>query len=162
MRDLYKLSFLYMVLLGMVTLWLGCGSTVETPTYPVDADAEMASNLDSPSAQALDVTLAADKTGPLSAGETVRLTATVETIRGSSLNFNWINVTGYGELSDTRSNTVTWTAPADVESGQVKVEVIQLVVTVISQLISVDDSGVKTDTQILTETRTMPLTTVGS
>ena len=161
MKSLYRLGLLYVLLLGMIALWLGCGSTVETPTQPTDENADDLTNLEAPSTPTLQVDVRTDKAGPFSPGEAVEITASVDAVRGSSLNFDWINVTGYGTLSTDHSNSIVWTAPTDIESGQVKVEVIQLVVTVISQLISVDESGVQTDTQILTETRTMPLTTVG-
>ena len=54
--------------------------------------------------------------------------------------------------------SIQWEAPAEVETGSVKVEVIQLVVTAISQVIAVSDTGVQTSHDIASETRTIPIT----
>ena len=48
--------------------------------------------------------------------------------------------------------------PAALNGEGVQVEVIQLVVTVISEVVSVGTSGIDTDTQIFSETQTVLLT----
>jgi hypothetical protein len=71
---------------------------------------------------------------------------------------NWLNITKYGALSTRSENAVTWTAPNTLNGENVQVEVIQLVVTVISEVVSVGASGIDTDTQIFSETKTVLLT----
>lgn len=50
------------------------------------------------------------------------------------------------------------TAPQTLNGENVQVEVIQLIVTVISEVVSVGASGIDTDTQIFSETKTVLLT----
>lgn len=91
-------------------------------------------------------------------GETVELTASVKGVRGTSVTLNWLNITQFGELSASTENPVTWTAPQTLDGENVQVEVIQLVVTVISEVVSVGSSGIETDTQIFTDTKNVLLT----
>ena len=91
-------------------------------------------------------------------GESVELTASVKEIRGSSVTLNWLNITQFGELSASSENPVTWTAPQTLNGENVQVEVIQLIVTVISEVVSVGSSGIETDTQIFTDTKNVLLT----
>ena len=91
-------------------------------------------------------------------GEAVELTASVKEVRGTSVTLNWLNITQLGELSATNQNTITWTAPQSLNGDNVQVEVIQLVVTVISEVVSVGSSGIETDTQIFTDTKNVLLT----
>ncbi len=91
-------------------------------------------------------------------GEDVELTASVKGVRGTSVTLNWLNITQFGELSATSANPITWTAPQTLNGENVRVEVIQLVVTVISEVVSVGSSGIETDTQIFTDTKNVLLT----
>ena len=91
-------------------------------------------------------------------GEAVELKASVRGVRGTRVTLNWLNITQFGELSATDENPVTWTAPETLNGDNVQVEVIQLVVTVISEVVSVGSSGIETDTQIFTETKNVLLT----
>ena len=72
---------------------------------------------------------------------------------------DWINVTEFGELSETEEEKLTWTAPNDINTLEV-IEVINVVVTGVSRMISTD--GLDTRTQILTETKTILLTVTGT
>lgn len=95
----------------------------------------------------------------VSPGETIQLVATVNKIRAESISFNWINVTKWGQiLGDPESNSIQWKAPDTVPPGSFKVEVIQLVVTAITHVISSTDKGVEVSTEVLTETKTIPIT----
>lgn len=91
-------------------------------------------------------------------GEAVELTASVKEVRGTSVTLNWLNITQFGELSAASENPVTWTAPQTLNGDNVQVEVIQLIVTVISEIVSVGSSGIETDTQIFTKTKNVLLT----
>ena len=93
-------------------------------------------------------------------GEQVELTASVEGVRGTSVVINWLNITGYGTLSATNETRVTWTAPNTLGEDKTRVEVLQLVVTVISEIVSVNASVIKTDTQILSDTKEILLQVV--
>ncbi len=105
----------------------------------------------------LDVTITVTKKTVVP-GEEAELTASVKGVRGTSVTLNWLNITKHGELSTPSKNTVTWTAPNTLNGENVQVEVIQLVVTVISEVVSVGTSGIDTDTQIFSETKTVLLT----
>ena len=91
-------------------------------------------------------------------GEETELTASVKGVRGTSVTLNWLNITNHGTLSTTGENTATWRAPDTLNGQNVQVEVIQLIVTVISEVVSVGTSGIDTDTQIVSETKTVLLT----
>ena len=91
-------------------------------------------------------------------GEVVELTASLKDVRGTSVTLNWLNITQFGELSASTENSVTWAAPKSLNGDNVQVEVIQLVVTVISEVVSVGSSGIETDTQIFTDTKNVLLT----
>jgi len=71
---------------------------------------------------------------------------------------DWINVTEFGELSDTEGEKLTWTAPDNINTLEV-IEIIHTVVTGVSRMISTD--GLDTRTKILTETKTILLTVTG-
>ena len=105
----------------------------------------------------LDVTITVTKK-TVKPGEETELTASVKGVRGTSVTLNWLNITKYGKLSTVSENAVTWTAPDTLNGENVQVEVIQLVVTVISKVVSVGASGIDTDTQIFSETKTVLLT----
>ena len=85
-------------------------------------------------------------------GEQVEITASVQGVRGTSVTLNWLNITGYGSLSSDDDLSVTWTAPDSLDGDSAKVEVIQLVVTVISEIVAVNDNEIQTETQIISDT----------
>lgn len=140
--------FLGIFILGLVLNISGCGgSNMKNPvsdTDVVEDDVEEAGELD------VTVTVTKEVVEP---GEQVELTASVEGIRGTNVVINWLNITGYGTLSATNDYTVTWTAPDTLGEVNTRVEVLQLVVTVISEIVSVGDSGVQTVKQIYSDTK---------
>ena len=167
--------FFYMFLIGIVVSLVSCGGSnlknpvsesesepvttaeerqttddiVELTQVPDVAEPEQIANLD------VKVTVTKKTVQP---GEAVELTASVEEVRGTSVTLNWLNITQFGELSAPSENPVTWTAPHTLNGEHVQVEVIQLVVTVISEVVSVGSSGIETDTQIFTDTKNILLT----
>ena len=147
----------YMILLGIAVGLLGCGgSSVENPFRESEEIDETLSQVDQ-QIQSLNVNVEVSKL-TVQAGEVVEMTATVDKLRGTNIIFNWVNTTGYGTLNATGQNTATWTAPKTLDTVEVKVEILQLVVTAISQVVSVKASGVDTDTEVLTSTKTILLT----
>ena len=146
----------HMVLLTIALYLLGCGgSSVENPLRESEETDNTLTQVDLEN-QSLNVKVEVSK-DTVQAGETVNMTATVDELRGSNVIFNWINTTGYGTLTPTGENKAIWSAP-EKQDGVVKVEVLQLVVTAISQVVSVQSSGVDTDTEVLTSTKTILLT----
>jgi hypothetical protein len=146
----------HMVLLTIALYLLGCGgSSVENPLRESEETDNTLTQVDLEN-QSLNVKVEVSK-DTVQAGETVNMTATVDELRGSNVIFNWINTTGYGTLTPTGENKAIWSAP-EKPDGVVKVEVLQLVVTAISQIVSVQSSGVDTDTEVLTSTKTILLT----
>jgi hypothetical protein len=146
----------HMVLLTIALCLLGCGgSSVENPLRESEETDNTLTQVDLEN-QSLNVKVEVSK-DTVQAGETVNMTATVDELRGSNVIFNWINTTGYGTLTPTGANKAIWSAP-EKPDGVVKVEVLQLVVTAISQIVSVQSSGVDTDTEVLTSTKTILLT----
>jgi len=140
------MNFRSLVLFVLALFLIGCGSA------NVTKDNGMAGG------QKLEVKVEVTKT-TVSPGETIRLVATVNKIRAESISFNWINVTKWGQiLGDPESNSIQWKAPDAVPPGSFKVEVIQLVVTAITHVISSTDKGVEVSTEVLTETKTIPIT----
>ena len=145
-----------MVLPTIALCLIGCGgSSVENPLRESEETDATVTQTDVGN-QSLKVNVDVSK-DTVQAGETVNLTATVDELRGSNIIFSWINTTGYGTLTSTDQNTAIWSAPKKSE-GTVKVEVLQLVVTAISQVVSVQSSGVDTGTEVLTSTQTILLT----
>ena len=162
----------YILLVGFVLSYVGCGgSNLNNPVSEGDVTTESSENTDDvvELAQNLD---AEETTGQLAdldvkitvtkkmvePGEEVELTASVTGVRGTSVTLNWLNITKNGKLSAANENSITWTAPQILNGENVQVEVIQLVVTVISEVVSVGASGIDTDTQIFSETKTVLLT----
>ena len=146
------------VLVGVIALVaLGCGGS----SSPTDVEGDDFINTSGEITLNVGVTVSQSRVRP---GETVDLSATVNAVRAETLRFSWVNVTGHGRLVGDATGYVTgpfqirWEAPAELEPGAVKVEVIQLVVTAISQVISVDESGVQTKHDIATATKTIPIT----
>ncbi|MBM3241638.1 hypothetical protein FJZ31_35620 [Candidatus Poribacteria bacterium] len=147
-----KLS-IFIIGISIVAISLGCGeSSLNNPANPETSPNESTSAPQKPT-----VTINISKSA-VTPGESVKITATVSAVNGSKLMLNWVNTTGYGELSNISQNSVTWTAPGNSIIGEVRVEVIQLIVTVISHVISVQESGVDTKTNIETVTKTIPIT----
>jgi hypothetical protein len=98
-------------------------------------------------------------TSNVAPGETIRITASVDRIQAESISFNWLNITEWGEITtDTHANSVNWKAPDTIPAGSFKVEVIQVVVTAITHVISTTDDGVDVSTDVISETKTIPIT----
>ncbi len=108
----------------------------------------------------LDVTVTVTKKA-VKPGERIELTASVNGVRGTDVVLNWLNITEYGTLSSTNDNPITWTAPDTLGEANTQVEVLQLVVTVISEVVSVGAAGIQTDTQIFSDTIEILLTVTG-
>ncbi len=144
----------YLFLVCSVLWFLGCGgSNLNNPvtdTEDIEGEEEVGE-------LSVSVTVTRETVKP---GEQVELSATVEGVRGTSVVINWLNITGYGTLSATNETRVTWTAPDSLGDVNSRVEVLQLVVTVISEVVSVGASGIKTDTQILSDTKEILLQVV--
>ena len=167
----FTISF-YILLVGFVLSYAGCGgSNLNNPVSEGDTTTEgsentddvveLAQNLDAEETTGqiadLDVKITVTKK-MVEPGEEVELTASVTGVRGTSVTLNWLNITKHGKLSAANENAITWTAPQALNGENVQVEVIQLVVTVISEVVSVGTSGIDTDTQIFSETKTVLLT----
>lgn len=152
-----SLALLQMALLTVALCLIGCGgSSVENPLRDSEETGTRRTQVE-PEDQSLNVKVDVSK-DTVQAGETVNMTATVDELRGTNIIFNWINTTGYGTLTTVDQNKAIWSAPKLSDTGGVKVEVLQLVVTAISQVVSVKGSGVDTDTEVLTSTKTILLT----
>ena len=164
--------FFNILLVGFVLSLVSCGgSNLNNPVSETDATAqgsestddvvELTQNLDAEETTGqvadLDVKITVTKK-TVELGEEVELAASVKGVRGTSVTLNWLNITKYGQLSASSENPITWTAPQTLNGENVQVEVIQLVVTVISEVVSVGASGIDTDTQIFSETKTVLLT----
>lgn len=162
----------YILLTGFVLSFASCGgSNLNNPVSEGDVPAEGSESTDD--VVELTGNLAAEETTEQIAdldvkvtvtkktvepGEEVELAASVKGVRGSSVTLNWLNITKYGKLSASSENPITWTAPQTLNGANAQVEVIQLIVTVISEVVSVGASGIDTDTQIISETKTVLLT----
>lgn len=161
----------YTLLIGLVLSLTSCGGSNlknpvsgEEPTtesIEVTGDvvelAQMSDAAEPKQASDLDVKITVTKK-TVQPGEAVELTASVKEVRGTKVTLNWLNITQFGELSAATENPVTWTAPQTLNGENVRVEVIQLVVTVISEVVAVGSSGIETDTQIFTDTKNVLLT----
>ena len=162
---------IYILLIGLVLSLVGCGgSNLKNPVSEEDTTVEggavtddvvvltQTPEVETPKQDSdLDVQVTVTKK-TVQPGEEVELTASVKGVRGTSVTLNWLNITQFGELSAPSENPVTWTAPQTLNGDNVQVEVIQLVVTVISEVVSVGSSGIETDTQIFTDTKNVLLT----
>ena len=162
----------YILLTGFVLSFASCGGSnlnnpvsegdaTDTGSESSDGVVELAGNLDAEETTEqianLDVKVTVTKK-TVEPGEEVELAASVKGVRGSSVTLNWLNITQYGKLSAASENPITWTAPQTLNGANAQVEVIQLIVTVISEVVSVGASGIDTDTQIISETKTVLLT----
>lgn len=175
MRKSQCLTILfYSLLTGLVLSLVSCGgSNLNNPVAETETDVAAEASEDTDDiielAQELDVMETAGQDADLDVsitvtkktvtpGEQVELAASVKGVRGTSVTLNWLNITEYGALSSTSENPVVWRAPETLQGVNVQVEVIQLIVTVISEVVSVGTSGIDTDTQIFSETKTVLLT----
>ena len=162
---------IYILLVGLVLSLASCGGsnlknpvseevTTEEDSEATDDVVELTQTLDvTEPEQVTDLNVKITVTKKtVQPGEAVELTASLKEVRGNSVTLNWLNITQFGELSDANANPVTWTAPQTLNGESVQVEVIQLVVTVISEVVSVGSSGIETDTQIFTDTKNVLLT----
>jgi hypothetical protein len=144
------------LLLGLGGLAVGCGGS-----SPVEENLDDMTRVDTHVSLDVNVQVSRTRVQP---GEIVDISATVTAVRAEAVRFSWVNVTRHGQLLGDSTGVLTgpvqirWESPASLEPGAVKVEVIQLVVTAISQIIAVNDRGVQTSHDIATETRTIPLT----
>jgi hypothetical protein len=140
--------FLGLFFIGLVLSISSCGgSNMNNPVSDTDT---MEDDMEG-SGDTIDVSITVTKK-TVKPGEQVEITASVQGVRGTSVVLNWLNITGYGTLSATNENPVTWTAPDTLGEVNTRVEVLQLVVTVISEIVSVGASGIQTDTQIFSDT----------
>ena len=140
--------FLGLFFIGLVLSISSCGgSNMNNPISDTDT---MEDDMEG-SGDTIDVSITVTKK-TVKPGEQVEITASVQGVRGTSVVLNWLNITGYGTLSATNENPVTWTAPDTLGEVNTRVEVLQLVVTVISEIVSVGASGIQTDTQIFSDT----------
>ena len=152
------LIFLQVVLFSFTAWMVGCGgSSIENPVQESDADGNTTTPPQSGGTPSLNVKVNVSE-AMVRPGEGVQLTATVDGVQGFRILLNWINVTEHGTLSVTSPNGATWVAPDTLGADDVRLEVIQFVVTVLSRVVSVRESGIDTDTQITTETKTVLLT----
>ena len=161
--------FCYLFLICSVLCYSGCGgSNLNNPVSDTDKIDETDDDIveledteDAVGEEAGELNVSVTVTRKtVKPGEQVELTASVEGVRGTSVVINWLNITGYGTLSATNETRVTWTAPNTIGDDNTRVEVLQLVVTVISEVVSVEASGIKTDTQILSDTKEILLQVV--
>ena len=146
--SLFLGLFFNIFLIGLVLSISSCGgSNMNNPISDTDT---MEDDMEG-SGDTIDVSITVTKK-TVKPGEQVEITASVQGVRGTSVVLNWLNITGYGTLSATNENPVTWTAPDTLGEVNTRVEVLQLVVTVISEIVSVGASGIQTDTQIFSDT----------
>jgi len=135
---------------------IGCGGSSPTEDYFTSL-----ANVDESITLNVGVQVSRSRVLP---GETVELAATINAVRAESVRFSWVNVTNHGRLiGDETGMTsspfeIRWEAPNNLDSGSVQVEVIQLIVTAISQVIAVNDKGVQTTHDIASVTKTIPIT----
>ncbi len=157
--SLFLGLFFNIFLIGLVLSISSCGgsnmnnpvSDTDTMEDDTESSDETTSDEEGEQANELDVSITVTKK-TVKPGEQVEITASVQGVRGTSVVLNWLNITGYGTLSATNENPVTWTAPDTLGEVNTRVEVLQLVVTVISEIVSVGASGIQTDTQIFSDT----------
>ena len=149
----------YLATTALAVAWLGvagCGGS-----SPTEGEYDSLANVDSDVKLDVGVQVSRSRVLP---GEMVELSASVSAVRAEAVRFSWVNVTNHGRLIGAETGVTTgpfeirWEAPSNMDSGSVKVEVIQLVVTAISQVISVTDKGVQTSHDIASATKTIPIT----
>ena len=153
-----RLPVLCLLLLAVLVLSIGCGGSDENPTKE-KSDQYDIHDIENPiPSSALEVKIEASKT-IIKPGEVIELEVKYTQLPETRVLVNWINVTEFGELSETEDGKRTWTAPNNINTLEV-IEIINAVVTGISRMISTD--GLDTRTKILTETKTILLTVTGT
>ncbi len=153
MQKYLLLGIVFVVCLISLALNIsGCGgSNLNNPVSDSDTmDDTSDDTTDDIGELAVTVTVTQETVQP---GEKVEITASVQGVRGTSVTLNWLNITEYGSLSSDDDLSVTWTAPDTLGGDSAKVEVIQLVVTVISEIVAVNDNEIQTETQIISDTK---------
>ena len=152
------LALLQVILLGSAAWISGCGgSNIENPVTETAPDEDPLTSGQPGNPQPFNVKVNVSQ-AIVQPGESVQLTATVDSVEGFRILLDWVNVTEHGTLSVTSPNSATWVAPAASTTDGVQLEVIQFVVTVFDRVVSVKESGIDTDTRVSTETRTVLLT----
>ena len=153
-----RLLTLCLFSLVALVLILGCGGSSENPVKGQENQYDIHDVNNPIPSSALDVKIEAIKT-TIKPGEIVELEVKYTQLPETRILVDWINVTEFGELSETEEEKLTWTAPNDINTLEV-IEIINVVVTGVSRMISTD--GLDTRTQILTETKTILLTVTGT
>ena len=152
-----RLPVLCLFSLAVLVLSIGCGGSSENPIKE-KSDQYDIHDVDNPiPSSALDVKIEVSKT-IIKPGEVIELEVKYTQLPETRVLVNWINVTEFGELSETEDGKRTWTAPNNINTLEV-IEIIHTVVTGVSRMISTD--GLDTRTKILTETKTILLTVAG-
>ena len=147
-----RLPVLCLLLLAVLVLSIGCGGSGENPSKEQSNQYDI-HDIENPiPSSALDVKIEASKT-IIKPGEVIEIEVKYTQLPETRVLVDWINVTEFGELSDTEGEKLTWTAPDNINT----LEVIEI--TGISRMISTD--GLDTRTKILTETKTFLLTVTG-
>ena len=152
-----RLPVLCLLLLAVLVLSIGCGGSGENPTKE-KSDQYDIQDIENPiPSSALDVKIEASKT-IIKPGEVIEIEVKYTQLPETRVLVDWINVTEFGELSETEGEKLTWTAPDNINTLEV-IEIIHTVVTGVSRMISTD--GLDTRTKMLTETKTILLTVTG-
>lgn len=171
MQKYLLLGIVFVVALISLTNISGCGgSNLNNPVSDADTMDDTSDDTDgglddtqtiedTENTGELDVTVTVTQK-TVRPGEQVEITASVQGVRGTSVTLNWLNITGYGSLSSDDDLSVTWTAPDTLNGDSAKVEVLQLVVTVISEIVAVNDNEIQTETQIISDTKEILLKVV--
>ena len=148
-----RLPVLCLLLLAVLVLSIGCGGSGENPSKEKRNQYDI-HDIENPiPSSALDVKIEASKT-IIKSGEVIEIKVKYTQLPETRVLVDWINVTEFGELSETEGEKLTWTAyTLEV------IEIIHTVVTGVSRMISTD--GLDTRTKILTETKTILLTVTG-
>ncbi len=171
MQKSLLLGIVFVVALSSLANISGCGgSNLNNPVSDADTMEDTSDDTDgglddtqtiedTENTGELDVTVTVTQK-TVRPGEQVEITASVQGVRGTSVTLNWLNITGYGSLSSDDDLSVTWTAPDTLNGDSAKVEVLQLVVTVISEIVAVNDNEIQTETQIISDTKEILLKVV--
>ena len=148
-----RLPVLCLLLLAVLVLSIGCGGSGENPSKEKSNQYDI-HDIENPiPSSALDVKIEASNT-IIKSGEVIEIKVQYTQLPETRVLVDWINVTEFGELSETEGEKLTWTAyTLEV------IEIIHTVVTGVSRMISTD--GLDTRTKILTETKTILLTVTG-
>ena len=146
-----RLPVLCLLLLAVLVLSIGCGGSGENPSKEKSNQYDI-HDIENPiPSSALDVKIEASKT-IIKPGEVIEIKVKYTQLPETRVLVDWINVTEFGELSDTEGEKLTWTAPDNINT----LEVIEIIHTVVTGV-----NGLDTRTKILTETKTILLTVTG-